>query len=310
MRILVTNDDGIEAPGLRTLVQALSDEGMQPWVAAPDSERSATGHGITILRPLTVRPAQVPGAVEAYAVDGRPADTTMLALSVPDFFASSTEGGFDLVLSGINRGNNTGLHVIYSGTVAGAREAACKGVPALALSLDHHSRDAEYSASAAAILPLVRTLSRRPDLLCSLASTVVNVNVPHCALADMAGYSLDGQSVECTKPGFKPVAVDGEGVRAWMNSAAAGTVLDRRPGFDAASTNSRLVSLCVLTLTSHAPLSHGAVDIDASQLPKGVSDAAAEAALEMAARLALASGAAQTASLIRGEAAAPAEASL
>jgi 5'-nucleotidase len=308
MRILVTNDDGIEAPGLRTLVQALSDEGMQPWVAAPDSERSATGHGITILRPLTVRPAQVPGAVEAYAVDGRPADTTMLALSVPDFFTS--EGGFDLVLSGINRGNNTGLHVIYSGTVAGAREAACKGVPALALSLDHHSRDAEYSASAAAIMPLVRTLGRRADLRAALSSTVVNVNVPHCSLGDMAGYALDGQSVECTRPGFKPVPVDGEGVRAWMNSAAAGTALDRRPGFDAASTNSRHVSLCVLTLTSHAALSHGAVDIDASQLPKGVSDAAAEAVLELAARLALASGAAQTASLIRGEAAAPAEASL
>ena len=309
MRILVTNDDGIDAPGLRTLVAALAEEGLKPWVAAPDSERSATGHGITILRPLTVRPSQVPGAVEAYAVDGRPADTTMLALSVPDFFPS-TEGGFDLVLSGINRGNNTGLHVIYSGTVAGAREAACKGVPALALSLDHHSRDATYEASAAAIMPLVRALSKRPDLCAALASTVVNVNVPNCDLADMAGYSLDGQSVECTRPGFKPVPVEGEGVRAWMNSAAAGTALDRRPGYDAASTNSRCVSLCVLTLTSHASLSHGVVDIDAGQLPKGLTDAAAVAVLELAAKAALASGSAQTAALIRGETAAPAEASL
>jgi len=302
MRILVTNDDGIDAPGLRTLVKALADDGLKTWVAAPDSERSATGHGITILRPLTAVRAEVHGAVEAYAVDGRPADTTMLALSDAGLFADTDGAAFDLVVSGINRGNNYGLHVIYSGTVAGAREAACKGLPAVALSLDSHSRSADYRDSAAAALPLLHCLAGRKDLRDALSSTVLNVNVPACPLADMRGYRLNAQSVECTRPGFKPAQVDGmaPGARAWMNSAAAGTALDRLKDCDSTATNERFVSVSVLMLTSSAPLKHDAVHIDTSRLGDGIHAESALAVLELAAQAALASGSADITRRIAG----------
>ena len=87
MRVLVTNDDGIHAPGLRSLVAALAAAGLPPCVAAPASERSAAGHGITITGPLTAVPLDVPGAAEAYSIDGSPADSTMLALSDAGLFA-------------------------------------------------------------------------------------------------------------------------------------------------------------------------------------------------------------------------------
>jgi hypothetical protein len=107
-------------------------------------------------------------------------------------------GRFDLVLSGINKGNNYGLHVIYSGTVAGAREAAAKGVPAVALSLDSHASDADYAPAAAAALPLLRRLLARlsspggpADVL---KGTVLNVNFPVCTLDRMRGYELTRQA--------------------------------------------------------------------------------------------------------------------
>lgn len=148
-RVLVSNDDGINAPGLRHLVKALSRVA-SVYVMAPSGERSASSHAITLGRYLSCFPADVPGTVEAFAVDGSPADSVMLALNSPVFkvcssgacrrarlLCTSTSAAatpptarqdvtFDLVASGINRGDNAGLHVIYSGTVGAAREAACK----------------------------------------------------------------------------------------------------------------------------------------------------------------------------------------
>ena len=163
---------------------------------------------------------------------------------------------FDVVLSGVNRGNNFGLHVLYSGTVAGAREAAAKGVCALALSLDHHSKEADYSASVAVTLPLLLRLQACPEL--RMAGCVLNVNVPRGTLGDLKGYVLTEQSYECTRPGFKPVLMPAcwtapRGARAWMNSASGGVALDRRPGTDALAVAEGYVSITVITLLSHAP---------------------------------------------------------
>ena len=128
MQILLTNDDGITAPGLIALYRAVADMG-QVHVVAPESVQSATSHGITLHAPLLTSKVSVEGTFSGIAVDGRPADCVKLALT--QLLPSKP----DLVLSGINSGANVGINVIYSGTVAAAIEAAFLGVPAIALSL-------------------------------------------------------------------------------------------------------------------------------------------------------------------------------
>ena len=129
MRILFTNDDGIHAAGLRTLVTAFARAGHTAYVCAPDRERSGASHSSTLASPLRVWPAEVPGATLAWAAEGTPSDCASLGLFL------CREAGVDLVVSGINRGMNQGGACIYSGTVGAAMEGAMQGVQALAVSL-------------------------------------------------------------------------------------------------------------------------------------------------------------------------------
>jgi 5'-nucleotidase len=123
---LVTNDDGVHAPGLRALARALASVG-DVFVVAPESEQSSTSHALTLSRPLRLR-AQSPGV---WSLDGTPADCTYVALHHKHLLPKRP----DLVVSGINMGLNLGTDVFYSGTVAGAREAALRGIPAVAFSM-------------------------------------------------------------------------------------------------------------------------------------------------------------------------------
>lgn len=128
MLILLTNDDGIQAPGLVALYQELTTLG-DVEVVAPESVQSATGHGITINTPLLTNRVRVQDLFEGIAVDGRPADCVKLAV------AHLCSRPPDLVVSGMNSGANTGINVIYSGTIAAAIEAAFLGLPSIAASL-------------------------------------------------------------------------------------------------------------------------------------------------------------------------------
>jgi len=128
MLILLTNDDGITAPGLVALYHELTHLG-EVHVVAPETVQSATGHGITITAPLLTQKVTVEGAFTGTAVDGRPADCVKLAV------AQILPRMPDLVVSGMNAGANTGINVIYSGTVAAAIEAAFLGLPSIAVSL-------------------------------------------------------------------------------------------------------------------------------------------------------------------------------
>jgi 5'-nucleotidase len=146
MRILLTNDDGIRAPGIIAMHEALLDPDAKAHgpiggrdsvvhTVAPLHVQSATGHGVTFHKPLMVSEAQVTPRFGGTAVDGRPADCVKLAVSTlwPDRFGRGTRP--DLVISGMNAGANVGVNVIYSGTVAAAIEAAFLGVPSIAVSL-------------------------------------------------------------------------------------------------------------------------------------------------------------------------------
>lgn len=153
MQILLTNDDGIHAPGIETLHAQLVGSSTHPeplgnvYTVAPLTVQSATSHGITFHSPLMTKPTQINNC-PGIAVDGRPADCTKLALTNlwPEKFGQGSRP--DLVISGMNAGANCGINVIYSGTVAAAIEAAFLGVPAIAVSmhLDKATPDFELGA--------------------------------------------------------------------------------------------------------------------------------------------------------------------
>jgi 5'-nucleotidase len=127
MRFLLTNDDGIYAQGLAALHRELAQDA-ECIVVAPEVEQSAVGHAITISRPLMVRKAMKNGSFLGYAVAGTPADCVKIGI------CELACGPVDLVVSGINRGANVGINVLYSGTVSAATEAAIQRVPSIAIS--------------------------------------------------------------------------------------------------------------------------------------------------------------------------------
>ncbi len=146
MRILLTNDDGIRAPGIVALHDALlglDNQGSQPIggadteivTIAPETVQSATSHGVTFDQPLMAKPTIVNDRMRGIAVDGRPADCVKIALSCiwPERYGEGAQP--DLVVSGMNSGANCGINVIYSGTVAAALEASFLGVPSIAVSM-------------------------------------------------------------------------------------------------------------------------------------------------------------------------------
>lgn len=171
MLVLITNDDGIRAPGLKALVDARPADA-RVWVMAPDRERSATGQAITIHKPLRVDEVDMGEGVRAFHLNGTPSDCIKVATELMDTRP-------DIVLSGINRGSNLGTDVMYSGTVSGAIEAAIYDIPAIALSLDDFDAytPRDYETAAAVGWELARQSVRQGLLV----GTVLNVNVPRGA---------------------------------------------------------------------------------------------------------------------------------
>lgn len=175
-RLLLSNDDGLHAPGIQALAEAVGDLG-ELWVVAPDRERSACSHAITLDRPLRAHEVQA----RRYAVDGTPTDCIYLALH-----HLLAERPPDLVLSGINRGPNLGDDVLYSGTVAAAMEGAFHDVPSVAFSLCVRGGPADFTHAAAHARAFTRALLGRalpPGLL-------LNVNYPEGPIAGTAWSTL------------------------------------------------------------------------------------------------------------------------
>ncbi len=152
MLILLTNDDGIFAPGLLAMYRALTELG-EVHVVAPETVQSATGHGITLATPILTSQVSVGEDFTGTSVNGRPADCVKLAV------AKLLPRMPDLVVSGINSGANVGINVIYSGTVAAAIEAAFLGLPAVAVSLYlRNDRPADYARTAGYALSTIRQI--------------------------------------------------------------------------------------------------------------------------------------------------------
>lgn len=179
MRILITNDDGIAAEGIRVLSRVLGER-HEVWVVAPDSNRSGVSHGITMYHPLYLEPTNQ----REYSCSGLPADCVMSALNglLPE--------PPDLVLSGINHGANLGTDIMYSGTAAAARQAAFVGIPGIAVSLVHCPRDAALSDGTLYWEPLSRFILQNLDVLVSLCDRDVFVNVNAPSLPEYRGARI------------------------------------------------------------------------------------------------------------------------
>lgn len=175
--ILVTNDDGVESPGLLALAQALRQLG-DVTVLAPDRNWSIAGHNKTMHKPLRARTVALADGSEAITTDGAPSDCVALA------HLGLITRPVDAVVSGINTHANLGYDVTYSGTVAAAMEAVICGWPGVAVSIDYHDGEHHWATAAAAALYVTRQVLERG----LPASTLLNVNAPNLPLDQIRGY--------------------------------------------------------------------------------------------------------------------------
>lgn len=184
--ILVSNDDGIFAPGLYALAVAMTQLG-DVWVVAPETNQSITGHKKTLDRPLRAKPVKdvFPSNVPAFAVNGSPSDCAALALM------GLVDVEFDFVVSGINTSPNLGQDLTYSGTVSVAFESAIFGKPAVAFSLAEINPHADYAAAAAIARQITAETMQHP----LPQHTILNVNIPHLPLSKIKGYRITKQGL-------------------------------------------------------------------------------------------------------------------
>lgn len=183
MNILLTNDDGIRAPGLKALADAFSAAGHEVYICAPNRERSAVSHGGTFDRALRAEPVDYPGAKAAWACDGTPSDCASLGV-----FLVRRQAKLDLAISGINRGMNAGGACVYSGTVGAAMEAAMAGVQALAVSLyfdPHGTVGEDYAAAARVALRVAEWVPAHP----LPRGVLYNLNVPALPYEQLKGIA-------------------------------------------------------------------------------------------------------------------------
>ena len=186
LKLLISNDDGVFALGVRTLANTLAKAGHQVTVVCPDRERSATGHGLTLHRPIR---AEIVDSifhpqVTAWSCSGTPSDCVKFALSAvldtrPDF-----------VLSGINQGSNLGTDILYSGTVSAAMEGSIEGITSIAISLASFTSK-EFQTAANFANSLITRLANKP----LVEATLLNVNVPSVKPEEIAGVALTRQGL-------------------------------------------------------------------------------------------------------------------
>ncbi|MFN0156836.1 MAG: 5'/3'-nucleotidase SurE [Bacteroidota bacterium] len=181
LHILISNDDGIDAPGIFALTQEIKKIA-DVTVVAPDKQQSAVGHAITMNYPLRAIPFRKGNEFFGYAVDGTPADAVKLGVR---FLLKEPA---DLVISGINHGSNTAISILYSGTVSAATEGTILGIPSIAVSLTTYGEgDFSYAAKFAGRLALKVVKHGLPP------GTLLNVNIPAVPESDVKGVLITRQ---------------------------------------------------------------------------------------------------------------------
>ena len=235
MRILISNDDGIHSSGIKSLAETVSKE-HEVYVVAPDRERSATGHSLTLHRPLRLdEVTHLSGVRVAYSTDGTPSDCVKIAIGA--ILKESPE----IVLSGINHGPNMGSDVLYSGTVSAAMEGAIYNIPSIAISLaDNKPQD--FTPAALFIAKLLKIIPqiKFPD------RTLLNINIPPLPVEEIAG-------IQITELGVRPYndyfvkRVDPRG-RTYYWLAGEAVEENELPGTDVFAVRNNMISVTPVTV--------------------------------------------------------------
>jgi 5'-nucleotidase len=237
MRILITNDDGIHAPGLdaaETIARALSDN---IWIVAPESDQSGVSHSLSLNDPLRLREV----GERHFAVKGTPTDCVIMGVrhlmkEVPD-----------LVLSGVNRGRNCAEDVTYSGTVAGAMEGTVLGIPSFALSQ-------AYAVSTKRLPHWQTAIKHAPDLIRKVLAAgmprdvLVNVNFPDCPAEEVAGVAITVQGKRDQELLHIDARHDGRGNPYYWIAFGRGGIAGATQGSDLAALNAKRIAVTPLRL--------------------------------------------------------------
>lgn len=233
--ILITNDDSINAPGIKALVEAVKGLG-QVMVVAPDSPQSGMGHAITIGDPLRLDKVDVFDGVDSWQCSGTPADCVKLARD------KILHRKPDLCLSGINHGANHSINVIYSGTMSAAMEAAIEGIPSIGISLLDFKFDADFTVAARVAHDLARRMlaGGLPEHM------LLNVNVPVVKQADFKGMKICRQAYARWAEEFDH-RIDPRGKDYyWMTGKFIN--MDTEPGTDVAALKDGYASVVPITI--------------------------------------------------------------
>ncbi|RPI00667.1 MAG: 5'/3'-nucleotidase SurE [Ignavibacteriae bacterium] len=229
MNILVSNDDGIDAPGIYALVLEMKKIGTVT-VVAPDKQQSAVGHAITMNYPLRVKEFKKDGKFFGYAVQGTPADCVKLAVR------AILKHEPDLVVSGINHGSNTAISIIYSGTVSAATEGTILGIPSIAVSLTTYApAEFRYAARVARKLALLIGKRGLPP------STLLNVNVPPLKAKDIKGVLITRQGKAVWNDTFDHRRDPNNREYYWLTGGLE--AIDQDLEFDEAAVRSKYISV-------------------------------------------------------------------
>jgi 5'-nucleotidase len=243
LRILISNDDGIFAPGIHALARSLREIGTVV-VVAPDRQQSAVGHSITMHSPLRVYPFHTNGAMFGYAVDGTPADAVKFAVR-----NLMKENPPDVLISGINHGSNTAVNVIYSGTVSAATEGAILGIPSIAVSLTTYGEpDFGYAAKFARRLTQLVAEKGLPH------GTLLNVNVPSVPEEEIQGVVITRQGRSNWDDHYEKRMDPGKREYYWLTGSLH--VLDSEDDIDQVAIKNNMVSVTPIhyDLTNYAVL--------------------------------------------------------
>ncbi|MEM9795721.1 MAG: 5'/3'-nucleotidase SurE [Pseudomonadota bacterium] len=252
MRILITNDDGIGAPGLAVLhdiAEAVAGEGGEVWTVAPAFEQSGVGHCINYVKPSMISKI----GARRYALEGSPADCVLAGLG------ELVDGPVDLILSGVNRGNNAGENTVYSGTIGAAMEGALQGVPAIALSQfygpDNVELENPFEAAAAHGAATVRRLIDDAPWGGDAYKLFYNVNFPPVPGAKVQGLAATAQGYRGDgRMGVTPQTSPSGRKYLWISGSAQGETTGK--GTDVTANVEGWISVTPMRcdLTDHATL--------------------------------------------------------
>ena len=206
--ILVTNDDGITAGGIRSLIEVAKEFG-DVWVVAPDSPQSAMGHAITVHNILRLQEIKDVEGVNEFSCNGTPVDCVKLAIY------RVLQRRPDLLLSGINHGANNSINILYSGTMSAAVEGAIEGVPSIGFSLLDHSPDADFTASK----KIARAVIKNALAKGIPKDTCLNVNIPNIPFKEIKGIRVCRQAKAFWEDSFQPRTDPAGRVYYWITGS-------------------------------------------------------------------------------------------